>query len=119
LNFSEEFIEFVKKTSWENSVRADLRRVLNEYKAQGITKFGMFGFCFGGKMSAMATSEYFLDIQIAGHFHPAAININDAAGIRSPTLLLPGANDPDLVSEKHMIKYFEIYRVARNDFLSL
>jgi dienelactone hydrolase len=99
----EEFYEFVRATSWEESVRADLRLVLDAYKAQGITKFGIFGFCFGGRISAMATNEYYEEIQIAGHFHPASVNIIEAVGIKSPTILLPGANDPDMTDYCQLI----------------
>ena len=87
----------MKATSWEESVRDDLRLVLDEYKAAGITKFGIFGFCFGGRIAAMATNEYYDDIRIAAHFHPASVNVSEAYGIQSPTILLPGASDPDMV----------------------
>jgi dienelactone hydrolase len=92
----QEFYEFVRATSWEESVRADVIQVLAHYKQQGVTQFGIFGFCFGGKQSALATGEFFEDIKVAAHFHPASVNISDANLIRSPTILLPGANDPDM-----------------------
>jgi len=96
--FSEEFYNFVKATSWEESVRADMIEVLKHYKEEGVTTFGIFGFCFGGKIAALATGEFFEDIRVAAHFHPSSMNMSDAELIRSPTILLPGANDPDMVS---------------------
>ena len=96
----------VKATSWEESVRDDLRLVLDEYKAAGITKFGIFGFSFGGSMAAMATNEYYDDIRIAAHFHTNRENVSHAYGIQSPTILLPGASDPDMVSTMHNLSVF-------------
>jgi len=99
----EDFFEFVRATSWEESVRADMIEVIAHYKRQGVTRFGIFGFCFGGRISAMATGEFFDDIQVAAHFHPASVNISEAALIRSPTILLPGANDPDMTQYCQLI----------------
>jgi len=89
------FKDFVRATSWEESVRADLRSVIDHYKTLGVTKFGIFGFCFGGGITAKASAE-FDEIVIAAQLHPAGVNISDAAVIRAPSILLPGANDPDM-----------------------
>jgi len=92
----QEYYDFVKATSWDESVKEDLGLVLSAYKAKNVTEFGLFGFCFGGKIAAHSVAEYFQDIHVAAQFHPAGANISDAALIRRPTLLLPGANDPDM-----------------------
>jgi dienelactone hydrolase len=97
LIYSKSFKDFVKATSWNESVRADLALVLKEYKAQNVSEFGIFGFCFGGKISAHAAGEYYEDIKVAAQFHPAGADVADAVLIKSPTILLPGANDPNMV----------------------
>jgi len=83
-------------TSWNESVREDLGLVLAHYKGQNVTEFGLFGFCFGGKIAAHAVDTYAADIKVAAQFHPAGIDIQDSAKIKSPTVLLPGANDADM-----------------------
>jgi len=93
----EEFRNFVRQTSWNESVRADMGLVLQEYKRQNnATEFGIFGFCFGGKIVAHALDEYADDIKVGAQFHPAGADINDALRIKRPSILLPGSNDPDM-----------------------
>jgi dienelactone hydrolase len=48
--------------------------VLEEYKRQNSNvEFGVFGFCFGGKITAHALDEYAEDIKVGAQFHPAGI----------------------------------------------
>jgi len=105
-------------TSWNESVRDDLGLVLNHYKGQGAMEFGLFGFCFGGKIAALAVDTYSNDIKIAAQFHPAGIDVQDSARIKSPTILLPGANDADMTDYCSVINILLgdgscVYRHAR------
>lgn len=85
-------------TDWDMSVKEDLGLVLEAYKAQNnASEFGVLGFCWGGKMTALTLGEYYEDIQIGAMFHPFDVNITDATKIKRPALLMPGANDPDMV----------------------
>lgn len=102
----EEFRNFVKATSWNESVREDLGRVLTEYKRQNVTEFGIFGFCFGGKITAHALAEYSDDIKVGAQFHPAGAAIDDAVLIKRPVILLPGANDPDMIDYCTIVNIF-------------
>jgi len=85
-----------REFSWENNTREDLGLVLQEYKRQGVTEFGIFGMCYGGKQAAKSVDTYSGDIMVAASFHPYAVDITDATRIRRPILLLPGADDPDM-----------------------
>lgn len=99
----QEFLDFVRATSWDESVREDLRLVLDEYRIPDVTEFGIFGFCFGGKITAHAAGEYSSDIKVAAQFHPGGVNLTDATLIKAPTILLPGANDPDMTDYCELI----------------
>jgi len=98
-----EFQKFVRATSWNESVRADMALVLQEYKRQGVSDFGVFGFCFGGKIVAHALDTYSDDIKLGAQFHPAGADIYDATRIKRPVVLLPGANDPSMTDYCYII----------------
>jgi len=80
--------------------------VLEEYKSQNVTEFGIFGFCFGGKITAHALGEYATDIKVGAQFHPPGAAIDDAVLIKRPVILLPGANDPPMVDYCTIVNIF-------------
>lgn len=74
----------------------DLQNVIDHYKKEGATAFGIFGFCLGGKRSIQAVAELD-DIKAAALIHPALLEISDAEAVKSPVLFLPSKDEPDLV----------------------
>jgi len=54
LNISGDDLPF----TWNGTVRNDLAKVLQTYKFQGVHEFGIFGFCFCLRMSALAEGEF-------------------------------------------------------------
>lgn len=91
-------MEFVSTTgSWENVVKDDLKNVIDHYKKEGVTTFGIFGFCWGGKRSIQAVAEVD-DIKAAALLHPAFLETSDAEAVKGPVLFLPSKDEADLVS---------------------
>ena len=90
-------MEFVStKGSWENVVKRDLLNVIEHYRKEGVTSFGVFGFCWGGKMSIQAVSEVD-DIKASALLHPAFLQNSDAETVKHPVIFLPSKDEPDLV----------------------
>jgi len=78
---------------------------LDHYKAQGITKFGMFGFCWGGKISLKASEELGVDdLSAVAQVHPGLVVEGDANLAMCPNVLLPANNDADMVDYCERIK---------------
>jgi dienelactone hydrolase len=92
----EEIMKFVQtKGNW-NIAKIDLEKVLEYYKKDGCTSFGIFGFCWGGKIACMASAEV-ADIKAAGLIHPSMINLEDADNVNCPMILLPTKDEPDMM----------------------
>lgn len=82
--------------NWE-TIRYDVRNIMNYYRNRyGITQFGIFGFCFGGYISVMASIEL-PEIGVSGLVHPSFIDDNMAHYMNSPSYLIPAMDDPDFV----------------------
>lgn len=81
--------------TWERA-KQDMTRLIEHYKAQGITKFATLGFCWGGKMSIRAACEL-EDIQGAALIHPSMLTNEDAEQAQAPILFLPTKDDADMV----------------------
>lgn len=109
-----EIMEFVSTTgSWENVVKKDLFTVIEHYKKEGATSFGIFGFCWGGKVSIKAIAELD-DIKSAALLHPSFLENADAEAVKGPVLFLPTKDEADLVSDAAIILnklYFHAYSV--------
>lgn len=104
-------MDFVATTgSWENVVKTDLQEVINHYKKEGAIKFGIFGFCWGGKMSIKSVAEID-DIKAAALLHPAFLENSDAEAVKGPVLLLPTKDEPDLV-RYFQFKAFACHKVS-------
>lgn len=89
------FIE--ENGSWNKGVKADVQTVIEHYKkTEEITSVGIFGFCWGGRITLDAALELD-DIQAGGLIHPSLIKDEDAEGVKRPLILLPSKNEPDMV----------------------
>jgi len=92
--------------SWKTA-KSDILNIIEHYKKEeGITSVGMFGFCWGGKMSTLAGIEID-DIRGIGLVHPSGVEIEEADRVNCPVILLPSRDEINLlpfrnkVLEKH------------------
>jgi dienelactone hydrolase len=89
-------------------VKSDVERIIQHYKAKGIKQFGIFGFCWGARVSVDASIELSEDIRASVIIHPSLIETDDADKIKCPTLALPTKDDADFVSTNDQY-YASIY----------
>jgi len=100
-----ELMAWVKTAgSWDNIVKPDLVNLIAHYKKQVVTSFGIFGFCFGGKMSVLAATHLSDDIKGAGLIHGSMIEIDEANYVKAPILLVPSKDEPDMLPFAKIVK---------------
>ncbi|ODM97711.1 putative AIM2 family protein C30D10.14 [Orchesella cincta] len=93
-----------QNAGWDDVVKFDLINVMNEFKTRdNITEVGIFGMCWGGKISTLAATEL-PEIKVAGLVHPSSVVTAEANGVKAPMYLLPSANEPD------MLPFYEILK---------
>lgn len=81
--------------SWDERVKPDLVRLLNHYKSQGYSTFGIFGMCWGGKMAARAVCELGGTVGAAVLIHPSMLTEEDAMEALAPLAFLPSHDESD------------------------
>jgi len=81
--------------SWENGVNQDVRDTVNYFRQSANNTFGIYGFCWGGRISVKAAQELGA-IRGAGLIHPSGVVTDDALSLMGSALLLPANNDPDM-----------------------
>jgi len=82
--------------SW-GQTKQDLINIIEFYKAhEGIHSVGIFGMCWGGKVSVWAGSEI-PAIRCAGLIHPSGVSIDEADKIHCPVIVLPSRDEIDFV----------------------
>lgn len=89
-------MDWIEKAGNWTTVKPDLERVISHYKEKGATSFGIFGFCWGGKMAMKAGAEIG-EIKGAGIVHGSFIDESDAENIQCPVIFLPSKNEADQV----------------------
>ncbi|KAJ2967648.1 hypothetical protein NQ176_g9558 [Zarea fungicola] len=79
-----------------NAVAARLPAFIDSLKAAypSITKWGLIGYCWGGKVTELVTSLPSNPFAVAVGLHPAMINPEGAKSISVPYLLLASGEDP-------------------------
>lgn len=82
--------------SWDKTVKPDIIAIMDHYKKQGVTSFGIFGFCYGGKMSILAVGDM-SGIKGAALIHPSLMEIKDAENAKAPMLFIPSKDDLDMI----------------------
>jgi len=89
------FIE--ENGNWKKSVKIDVQNVIKHYQqTEGITSIGIFGFCWGGRITLDAVLE--LDeINAGGLVHPSLIKNEEAERVKRPMILLPAKDEPDMI----------------------
>ncbi|KAH7175550.1 hypothetical protein EDB81DRAFT_874394 [Dactylonectria macrodidyma] len=68
-------------------------------KDSSISKFGIIGYCWGGKVVALSTKADTNPFSVAASIHPAMVDANDATGVTIPTALL-ASKDEDATEVK-------------------
>lgn len=89
--------------TWDKTVKTDVLKVIEHYKGLGATKFAMFGFCWGGKVSARGACEVD-DIKAASLIHPSMLVEQDAEESKVPLQFLPAQDDPDMIPLFDIVK---------------
>lgn len=79
-----------------NAVAAKLPAFVDSLKAAypSITKWGLIGYCWGGKVAELVTSAPSNPFAVAAGLHPAMIDPEGAKSISVPYLLLASGEDP-------------------------
>lgn len=65
-----------------------------------ISKFGVLGFCWGGKVVALSVKASTNPFSVAASAHPAMVDPADAEGIKIPFALLASKEEPDEAVKK-------------------
>lgn len=60
-----------------------------------LSKFGILGFCWGGKVVALSVKADTNPFSVAASAHPAMVDAADAEGINVPFALLASKEEPD------------------------
>jgi len=91
-------LAFVEENgNWKKNVKTDIQAVIQHYKkTEGITSVGIFGFCWGGRISLDAAIELD-DINAAGLVHPSLVTNEEADSVNCPMILLPAKDEPDML----------------------
>jgi len=87
--------------SWEDA-RSNLKTLIQHYKEDGATSFGIFGFCWGGKISVLAGTEL-PDIKCIGLVHPSGVKTTEANKVKCPVIILPSSEEHDLMPFRNII----------------
>jgi len=78
-------------------VKTDVINVINHYKTnENISEFGIFGFCWGGKISTRAAIEV-PDIKAAVLIHPSSVTNEEAEEVNAPIYLLPSRGEGNML----------------------
>jgi len=101
----EEYAEWNERVAnWDTIVQYDVRNILSYYQlSHGIGDVGIFGFCWGGKISTLAASQM-TQIKAAGLVHPSSVTNEMANDVQAPMYLFPCLDDPD------MTPFYEVIR---------
>jgi len=92
--------------NWEERVKPDLLALIEEYTQRGAKHFGIFGWCWGGKVSTLASSDNDLkgNLSAAGLVHPVFVTNDEAPGVQVPMYLMPSRDEPDMVRKIDLLK---------------
>ncbi|CAM9138752.1 unnamed protein product [Heterosigma akashiwo] len=81
-----------EKGSWD-IVKTDLLRTVEHLReAKGCSKFGVLGFCWGGRNAMQAAAEP--TFSACGTAHPAFLQDDYAEAAQAPLIFLPSGDDP-------------------------
>lgn len=95
---------------WETIVKPDLINIVNHYRNEGVTEFAIFGFCWGGKVSTLASIELSKEFKASALIHPSSVTTEEAFNVTIPMYLMPTQSENDMVcwSSNHAVEYSDI-----------
>jgi len=76
-----------------------LKTVIEALKGDGATKIGVYGYCWGGKVTILGGSAD-LPISAIAAIHPAMLSADDAKDLQVPLGLFPSNDEPKEEYEK-------------------
>ena len=100
--------------NWDTTVKDDVLNIIEHYKAEeGITSVGIFGFCWGGKISVLVGTQI-PGIRAAGLVHPSGVLIEEADHIKCPVIVCPSKDEHNFVipPESELLEFLEIGRAS-------
>jgi len=85
--------------NWEDRVKPDVLAVIEEYTKRGANQFGLFGWCWGGKITTLAASDpdFKGKLGAAALIHPGLVTNDEAPGVQVPMYLMLSKTEPDMV----------------------
>lgn len=90
--------------NWDTIVQFDVQNILDFYwTTYGVKEVGIFGFCWGGKISTLAASQM-PRIMAAGLVHPSSVTNDMAEDVHAPMYLFPCLDDPDMLPFYEVLK---------------
>lgn len=81
---------------------ADVERVQNALKEQGVEVGTLVGFCWGAKIAIQLTSThpFFAGVSL---IHPSFVDVKDAEKAGAPVLALPSKDEPDMTEYMNVL----------------
>jgi dienelactone hydrolase len=122
---SRDVTNFINRSgSWEKMVKPDVLKVVSHYKNRtllesnsSMQRFGIMGFCWGGKMAALAISdpETTSSIHAAALIHPSLLISTDARKVKGHMIVLPSKHEPNLVRQpfrKNLFSFYDFWKLV-------
>jgi len=91
----QELMEWIGGYPFEGRVKPDIACALALLRENGVERFGIVGFCWGGKMSTLSSQDAEV-FRATASAHPSFVTVEDAALVNCPILLLPSKDEADL-----------------------
>ncbi len=89
----QELMDWIGGYTFDDKVKPDLAAALEVLRGKGARKFGIVGFCWGGKVSTLASQDA-STYSATASAHPSFLTVEDAAVVNAPILLLPSKVRP-------------------------
>lgn len=97
---NKKFQEWFSTVASVPDAKKDVEVVAQELKKNGADKLGLYGFCWGGKITSLAGYEGTLYSGVA-IVHPAMVNGEDSKGLTVPVAFFPSKDEPRDESDKY------------------
>ncbi len=82
---------------WDTIVKQDLINTVDYYEKEGVKEFAIFGFCWGGKVSTLASIQLSDKFKASGLVHPSSVTNEEAKDVKIPMYLMPTSGEGDMV----------------------
>jgi len=94
----QELVTFINtRGDWEDYVKMDVVNVIEHFKStENVTEFGIYGMCWGGKISTRAAVEV-PEIKAAVLVHPSSVTTDEADEVVAPMYLLPSRGEANML----------------------